>query len=118
VVWPEEGPFPPVPDAPYDQRGWWSTSFTAQILFYDTADLAAVAAGALKPHEPQPYAVMDIEDVLYRTHTELDFYHVGAAAFDPSHGRLYVIEPRADEDKSIIHVWEVGRRASETNDSR
>ena len=119
VVWPEEGPFPPVPDAPFDQRGWWSTTFAAQIVFYDPADLAAVAAGTMQPHEPQPYAVMDIEDVLYRTHPEPipDFYHVGAAAFDRTNGLLYIIEPRADQDKSIIHVWRVVPRPAETDDS-
>jgi len=33
TVWPEEGPWPPVPDPPHDQRGWWSDSIKARILF-------------------------------------------------------------------------------------
>ena len=107
VVWPEEGPWPQVPDYPNDQRGWWSTSFTAQILCYDPGDLAAVASGKLKPHEPQPYATMDISKVLYRKKPRLEFHHVGAAAFDRRRGLLYIIEPRGDEDTSLVHVWHV-----------
>jgi hypothetical protein len=107
IVWPEEGPWPKVPDYPNDQRGWWSTSFTAQIMFYDPADLAAVAAGKKKPHEPQPYATMDIAKVLYRKKPRPEFTHVGAAAFDRARGLLYVIEPRGDEDKSLIHAWHI-----------
>jgi len=106
VVWPEGGPYPPVPPYPNDQRGWWSTSFAAQILFYDPADLAAVARGEAKPHEPQPYAVMDIGNVLFRSRPRSQ-HRLGAAAFDPSGGVLYVIELRGDEDKSLIHVWKV-----------
>ncbi len=107
VVWPEEGPWPDVPDYPFDQRGWWSTSFVAQIMFYDPADLAAVAAGTMQPGEPQPYATMNIDEVLYREKPIIEYYHVGAAAFDNSNGLLYIIEPRGDEDKSLIHVWRV-----------
>ena len=109
VVWPENGPFPPVPAAPNDQRGWWSTSFVAQLLFYDPADLAAVAARKKKPHEPQPYAVLDVDKLLFRAARQ-NPQKLGAAAFDHQRGVLYVLEPRADEDKSIVHVWQVTRR--------
>jgi len=111
VVWPEEGPWPEVPDWPNDQRGWWSTKFVPQILFYDPADLAAVAAGRMKPYEPQPYAVMDIGDVMFAEAEPKDqprrMSLLGACAFDRRNGYLYVVEPRADEDKSIIHCWRV-----------
>lgn len=110
VVWPEEGPYPPVPPHPNDQRGWWSTNFAAQILFYDTADLAAVAKGKAKPHEPQPYAVMDISKLLFKSRPRAQ-HRLGAAAFDPAGGLLYVVEPRGDEDKSLIHVWKLNDTA-------
>jgi len=42
-------------------RGWWSSRFDAQILFYDPADFAAVAAGTMQPYEPPPYATLDID---------------------------------------------------------
>jgi hypothetical protein len=104
VVWPERGPFPPVPAAPNDQRGWWSTRFEGLILFYDPADLAAVAAGRMKAHAPQPYATLAIDEFLFAVRSPRQVHHVGAATFDRARGLLYVIEPRADGDKSIIHV--------------
>jgi len=30
---------------------------------------------------------------------------VGAIAFDRAYGRLFVMEPLADGDGSIVHVW-------------
>jgi len=106
VVWPHDGPFPPVPAAPNDQRGWWSTEFVGQIVFYNPDDLAAVAAGKVKPHEPQPYAKLDIDKYLFADKTRKQSL-VGASAFDRTNGLLYVFEPLADEDKSIVHVWKV-----------
>ncbi len=107
VVWPDEPPYPPVPDAPYDQRGWWSTDFEGQIIFYDPADLAAVASGEMEPYEPQPYATLQIDEYLYHIESGRQEHHVGAAGFDRERGLLYVFEPLADGDKSLIHVWEV-----------
>ncbi len=107
TVWPEEGPFPPVPAPPNDERGWWSERFAAQIIFYNPADLAAVAQGKMKPHEPQPYATLDIDQFLWAVKSTRQRYHVGAASFDPARGVLYIIEPLVDEDKPLIHVWKV-----------
>ncbi len=102
TVWPEEPPYPPE----CADRGWWSERFAAQIIFYDPADLAAVAQGEMETWEPQPYATLDIEEVLYSTDFSL-FYHLGAAAFDREHGLLYVLEPLADDERSLVHVWRV-----------
>jgi len=110
VVWPEEGPWPPVPPHPNDQRGWWSTGFEGRMLFYDPADLAAVAAGKKKPWEPQPYAVKTIDEHLLRIKSPQQLTHVRACAFDRERGHLYVLEFRGDEDdKSLVHVWTVRR---------
>jgi hypothetical protein len=104
TVWPDEPPYPP----DCEDRGWWSERFAAQIIFYDPADLAAVAQGAMEPWEPQPYAVMGIDEVLFNVRSEQQKEHVGAVAFDRERGLLYVMEPLADEDRSIVHVWKVG----------
>jgi len=114
VVWPEEGPWPPVPAAPNDQRGWWSSRFAGEFVFYDPADLAAVAAGKKKPDELQPYATMNVDKVLY-SKVKRAQERLGAASFDPQRGYLYVFEPRADGDKSIVHVWRI--RSKETRKS-
>lgn len=105
VVWPEEGPWPPVPEHPHDQRGWWSSQFRARMIFFDPSELAAVAAGKKKSWEPQPYAHLDLAPRFFRTYERRKMRHVGACAFDRERGKLYVVEPRADEDKSLIHVW-------------
>ena len=108
TVWPEEPPYPPVPAPPNDERGWWAEGFGARILFYDPADLAAVARGEAAPWQPQPYAVMDVDAQLYHVIAPQQWHRVGAAAFDRERGLLYIMEPLADEDRSLIHVWQVG----------
>jgi hypothetical protein len=48
-----------------DYRGWWTTRWDAQFILYDPADLADVAAGVTESWVPQPYASIDIDDVLF-----------------------------------------------------
>lgn len=103
TVWPDEPPFPP--DCP--ERGWWSTGFEGQILFYDPADLAAVAEGEMETWEPQPYAVLNIDEYLYHVESTRQKHHAGAAGFDRERGLLYVFEPLVDGDRSLVHVWRV-----------
>ena len=105
TVWPDEPPYPPA----CPERGWWSTRFVGQILFYDPADLAAVARGEKPPYEPQPYASLDIDEFLYHVKSSQQKEHVGAAGFDRERGLLYVFEPFGDGDKPLIHVWSVER---------
>ena len=104
TVWPDDPPYPP--DCP--ERGWWSTSFVGQILFYSPADLAEVALGSKQPYEPQPYATLEVDDYLYHLSSAQEWFHVGAVAFDRDQGILYLVEPFVDGDKPIIHVWRVG----------
>jgi lysophospholipase L1-like esterase len=103
TVWPDEPPYPP--ECP--ERGWWSTGFVGQIIFYDPADLAAVVRGEMETWEPQPYATLEIDEYLYHVQSTQQWHHVGAASFDRERGLLYVFEPLADGDKSLIHVWRV-----------
>jgi hypothetical protein len=103
TVWPDEPPFPPG----CEERGWWSSGFVGQMIFYDPSDLAAVAQGRLESWEPQPYATMGIDPHLYRVVGSQQKEHVGAASFDRQRGLLYVFEPLADGEKALIHVWRV-----------
>jgi hypothetical protein len=103
TVWPDEPPFPP--ECP--ERGWWSSGFVGQIIFYDPADLAAVANGQKETWEPQPYATVAIDPYLYHVTSTQQKEHVGAASFDRQRGLLYVFEPLADGEKSLVHVWKV-----------
>jgi len=104
TVW--EPPYPPAcPDG--GERGWWSTGFVGQILFYDPADLGAVARGNAPAWDPQPYAAMDIDPFLFHVDARQQKYHVGAVAFDRARGLLYVMEPHADGDKPLVHAWRI-----------
>lgn len=107
VVWPEEPPYPPVPDGPDQELNWWSERFIGQFLFYDPDDLAAVATGDKQPYEPQPYATMEIDEYLYGIGSHQQRRHVGAVSFDRERGYFYLLEFRGDGDKSLAHVWRV-----------
>ena len=114
VVYPTSGdpsePVPDVPPWPHDGRGWWSEGIEAQMLFYDPDDLAKVAQGAMKTWEPQPYATLSIDRFLFDpgyNHPRQKRYILGAAAFDRARGILYLLERRADEEKSIIHAFAI-----------
>lgn len=98
-------------------RGWWSTRFDAQLILFDPTDLARVASGELESWEPQPYAVIDIDEHLYLDPPVWDEIslgwgpqrrnRIGAAAFDPGAGVLYVLELYADGARPVVHVWRV-----------
>ena len=61
----------------------------------------------MEPYEPQPYATLEIDQYLYHIESSQQWFHVGAASFDRERGLLYVFEPLADGDKSLVHVWRV-----------
>jgi hypothetical protein len=102
--------YPEVPPWPNDDRGYWSESISAQILFFDPEELAAVARGDMQPWEPQPYASLSIDEVLFEPEMHVERYKrylLGAAAFDRKRGHLYIIERNADEERSLIHVFKI-----------
>ncbi|MCI0520594.1 MAG: hypothetical protein L0Z70_10110 [Chloroflexi bacterium] len=100
-----------------DYRGWWSTRFEAQFIFYDPADLARVAVGEMQPWEPQPYAVLSVDERLFLNPSgvEADMlgtgaqrrYRIGEVAYDRASGNLYVLELFADGAQPVIHVWNI-----------
>ena len=105
TVWPDEPPYPaPGPG----ERGWWASSFDGQLVFYDPDELGAVAQDNMQSWEPQPYATLNINDVLYyKPTTELRF--IGGVTFDRDNGYLYVAEIRGDQDnqRPLVHVWRI-----------
>lgn len=102
-----------------DYRGWWSSSFNAEILFYDPDDLAAVASNQMNSWEPQPYAVLEIDSYLFhnpdRVETDLigdgqqRRFRIGDIAYDRVNQILYLVELFADGAKPVIHVWSVSK---------
>ncbi len=105
-----QGPFPPVPPHPHDQRGWWADSIQAQILFYNPQDLAGVAQGEKKPYEPQPYAYFNLNPYLFDSGYDYErdkMTSLGDCCYDRVHNLLYVFERLADEDRSLVHVFRI-----------
>lgn len=98
-------------------RGWWSDSFEGWFLLYDSADLALVAMGEMLPYEIQPYAHLNIDDVLYYIDVDQEKYHLGACSFDRNNGLFYVFEPgrestagkRYEQERTLVHVWRINR---------
>ncbi len=96
-------------------RGWWSSRFNAQIIFYDPAQLAGVAAGTLEAWQPQPYARLDIDEFLLNQPPEWDRqmlgwgdqrrFRIGDVAYDRENGHLYILELFGDGAKPVVHVW-------------
>lgn len=106
-----------VPPYPNDDRGWWSTSFQAQLIFYNPADLIAVGGGSLSAWQPQPYAALNLDPYLWRldkiNHPDFNVnqnkHRVGDCAFDRARGLIYIVEYRGDQenDRPLIHVFRV-----------
>ncbi len=100
-----------------DVRGWWSTQFNAQFILYDPDDLARVAAGEMKPWQPQPYASLNIDEQLLLNPAGIETallgkgpqrrYRIGPVAYDRQNDLLYVLEMFADEAKPVVHVWAI-----------
>ncbi len=98
-------------------KGWWSTHYDAQLVLYNPADLAKVAAGTLESWQPQPYAVIDIDDYLYLNPAGIETgligeggqrrFRIGDATFDRANGLLYILEWYGDSAKPVIHVWRI-----------
>jgi hypothetical protein len=98
-----------------DARGWWSSRFAARFILYDPADLAKVAAGTLKPWQPQPYAHLDVDPHLFHNPAGVETamlgkgpqrrFRISAVAYDRAHDLLYVLEPFADGAQPVVHVW-------------
>lgn len=98
-------------------RGWWTTRWETWFIFYDPADLARVASGEIAPWQPQPYAVMNLDERMFFNPSSVDpdllgsgsqrRYRLGDVAYDRANGLLYVLELFADGAKPVVHVWRV-----------
>lgn len=98
-------------------RGWWTTRFEAQFILFDPHQLAQVASGELESWQPQPYAVIDVDERLYLNPPEWERfdlgwgdqrrYRIGDVAYDRANSLLYVLELFADGAKPAVHVWRI-----------
>ncbi len=101
---------PNPPEWPYEDRGFWAEDYQAQLIFYNPGQLVAVAQGDLESWQPQPYAVLVLDDFLLDPSLDPAEYKrdlVGAVAFDRENRLFYLVERLADEYRSVIHVWRI-----------
>ncbi len=96
-------PFPEFYDTDPDGKGWRAESYVPMAVFYNPADLAKVAAGKMKPFEPQPYAAWRFDkNIFFGSKAE-----ISSACYDAIHQRLFVTEFNAPNDGwLIIHVFD------------
>ena len=98
-------PYPEFAASDPDGKGWRAHNKIPIIVLYDPDDLAAVAAGTLASHEPQPYAALRLDTAVFFGPSRT----IRESAFDAARGFLYVEEFVPEEDGLVvIHVWKVG----------
>jgi hypothetical protein len=88
-------------------RGPVDSDNVPMLLFYNPADLARVASGAVEAHVPQPFAQLELDDVLLGG--EGRYPKLRALAFDAERRRLFAWENGATRfGHAVVHVWHVG----------
>ncbi len=97
-------PYPEFDATDPDGKGWRAHRLRPMIILYDPADLAAVAAGSMQSHEPQPYGAVRIdEDIFFSADHE-----IFSAAFDAVNDALYITEFVREADGSLVmHVFDI-----------
>lgn len=101
----------------YQHNDEWSSASAARLVFYDPADLTRVARGEWQPHQPQPYASLDLDTRLFLPDPSVEpdmlgrgaqrRYRLGETAYDRARGHLFILEKFADGPKPVVHVWKV-----------
>lgn len=88
-----------------DSHGYHCQPNERQIIFYDVHELGQNALGAQDPWLVLPYAIWRPEE-FYLDGSPC--WNMGGMAFDPSNGRLFVVERGLGESESnavVVHVW-------------
>lgn len=84
------------------------------IIFYDPETLGQVANGTLEAHKPQPYAAININDLLMYPNTDAcKRHHLNDFAWDATRKVLYATE-RSKGEFPVVHVWKVADGSGST----
>ena len=90
-------------------KGYHAYPYQPQVLFYDPEALKAVRSGIKDPWQVLPYHVLSLENIAYNAGCGV----IGAAAWDPDNGRLYITEKEIDAvdhgiwGGTVVHVWKI-----------
>ena len=98
-----------IPLPPSEGEGAGATRWRNELMLYNPADLAAVAAGTKEPWEPLPYATYDLAQFSFATNRADP--ESGAICF-ATNGYLFYLEHNGDElgeaaVNGLVHVWRV-----------
>jgi len=104
----------PTPEEPED-HGPRQSFAQAMLLFYDPQELLDVAAGSLQTYEPQPYAVLSLEEQFYYPNNHdpeyiSAFKGAGGMAVDTDRNLIYLFEKGVTGDDNsvmLVHMWQV-----------
>lgn len=104
-----------IPAPPSDEEGAGATRWRNELMLYNPADLAAVAAGTKAPWEPLPYATYDLGQ--YSLVANVPAPMAGAICY-ADNGYLFYIEPNGDAggaagENGLIHVFKVNPAAGD-----
>ena len=87
-------------------RGPVDTDNVPVLYFYNPADFSRVLSGQWPEYQPQPFAMLDIDALLYDTNGR--FPSLRALAYDAVRQRLYAWENGATRfGHAAVHVWQV-----------
>jgi hypothetical protein len=95
-------------------RGWRAADPRAAFLFYNPADLAAIAAGSKQSWQVQPYARLDLSKYMLKPYPATmnmneNYAETIVTSIDRARGLIYVSETRVENQlKPVIHVFKVG----------
>jgi hypothetical protein len=92
-----------------------SDGYAPGLLFFDPAELAQVAAGAMDVWSPQPYEMMSVNNVLFNPNVDsCDMNMVEALCYDRGNNLLYGLE--GDGSRTSVHVWKIGEPTTNSLD--
>lgn len=101
-----------IPAPPSGGEGAGATRFRNELMFFNPADLAAVADGTMSPWAPQPYLTYDLAQFSFITNRP--YPESGAICF-ATNGYLFFMEHNGEVSPSVgenglIHAWNLASR--------
>lgn len=97
-------PYPEFAETDPNGKGWKAYNTAPMIIFYDPADLAAVAVGTMESYDPQPYAALRLDkNIFFGSDAQ-----ISSAAYDQYNNILYIAEFVQEAFGNIvIHAWKI-----------
>jgi len=106
-------PMPTFDETDPDGKGWRAHGLCPTVMLYDVDDLAAVAAGQMESHTPQPYGAVRLDTAIFFGTAREIF----STTWDEVSRLLYVTEfVREAEGMLVMHVYRVDEAPVEVRD--